>query len=607
MPIVNNRSFVYQETPNDYSDIKQTIKGQQMLTLKKFQGQSPTSGESPDYYGQIGAGSKPDGSPTVWISNAGPNSVNGWDQISTGPYSDEFANKDKANNFSNLSQTILNKQIPYVDQGYISVDHVPIKGQGHIYIDASVVDQPRVHIAMVATGGGYQWVQITDHTELDNIAMKNTQNNFKDGRQTIINQSIASINPSLSKPLAPVRSGEMFLKKGDSTKGEKPALWISTSTATGAFEWVPVSASLDQDIVYRNVKNNFTEFNQTIVGKQIMSFASRGDQPPSGYKPDYDGQMYIAFKTLSTGTKDAAVWVANGNTWVPLSANLDPSKVAMKDKENEFTNASQTIKTGTESSQITGARIKLGDQSPIADSSYKATMLGEVCVYKNDSVVPSEISVWLAISINPSPTTNAGEWTMIYSSKMDYTKMARTDLGNTFEKGQRIIGATNKPQDVVTARFEYDDTPKNKYRALNVGELFITDQEQPGGAPDEIDVWMAHKPNDPSSWVKIYDKPIDKIVRSNEETFFTDKLFLGAPSNTKRLRINGAREAKGTVYNTTMPLQLGETVMCEVVEGSKTYIVIYMCAMDQSSTPEGQKSRKNWIEIGRRLKSELVH
>lgn len=608
MPIYTPKSFVYQEIPNDFTDHKQTIKGKQIVSVKPFRKQAPDVTERPDYVGQIGIGSKDDGSPLVYVSGSSPQSVNGWDLVSTGPYTDSFANKDKANNFANENQTILNYQIPYIQQGFIAVENVAIRGQGHMYVDMSTVSQPKVYVATVASAGGFEWVRITDHTEIDNVVMKNTQNNFKDGRQTILNQSIASINPSINRPSQPVRSGEMFLKKGDPTKGEKPQLWISSSTATGSFEWIPVNHATDSDIVYRNAANNFTDHKQTLKGKQIISFASRGDQTPQGYKPDYDGQMYIAFKTLSGGQRDAAVWVANADTWVPLTSNLDPAKVVMTDKENEYSNPKQSIKNGGELSQITGARIKAGGNSPIADTSYKATMLGEICIYKNDSVVPSQISVWVAISINPDALTNAGEWTMVYSSTTDYTKFAKIDTANTFDKIQKVKGFMDKPYDVVTARFEYDENPKGKVNPTSVGQMYITDLEQPGPVADEIDIFVAHKVGDSSSWLKIYDKPIDQIVRSNEQTFFTDKLYLGAVSNTKKLRVIGAREkTDGSVYNQILPLQLGETVMCTEMVGKEAYVVIYMCAMDQDATPTGQKSRKNWIEIGRRKKSELIH
>lgn len=602
------KSLVYQEIPNDFVNNKQTINGKQIVTVKAFRKSAPDVTEGPDYVGQIGIGSKDDGTPLVYVSGASPTSVNGWELISTGPYSDVFANKDKANNFANLSQTILNKQIPYVDQGFVSVDSVPIKGQGHIYIDMSSVSEPKVFLAAISSGGGYEWVRITDHTELDNVVMKNTQNNFKDGRQTILNQSVASVNPSLNKPAAPVRSGEMYLKKGDPSKGEKPQLWIAASTATGAFEWIPVSHSLDDDVVIRTKPNNFTNANQQLIGKQILSFASRGDQPPVGYKADYDGQLYIAFKTLSTGKKDAAVWVANGDTWVPVTSNIDPEKVVMTDKANEFSNATQGIKNGGELSQITGARIKLGGTSPIADTSYKATMLGEVCIYKNDSTTPSQISIWVAISINPDALSNAGEWTMVYSSARDYTKFAKTDVTNVFEKVQKFEGFGNHQYDIMPARIVDDErTPIGRILPSGVGETFMIRTEGVPPQQDQYEVYMSTKAADSTRWLKIYDKPIDKIVRSNEKTFFTERLYLGDANNTKKLQVNGAREKKdGTVYNTTLPLQLGETVMCTERIGNEDWIVIYMCAMDEETVPAGGKSRKNWIEIGRRKKSELV-
>lgn len=610
MPILYSpKSLVYQEIPNDFTNNKQTINGKQIVSVKPFRKQAPDITEGPDYVGQIGIGSKDDGTPLVYVSGASPQSVNGWDLVSTGPYSDVFANKDKANNFSNYNQTIVNNQIPFIQQGFIPVDDVAIKGQGHIYIDMSSVSQPKVFLASIAAAGGYEWVRITDHTEIDNVVMKNTQNNFKDGRQTILNQTIATVNPSLKRPSAPVRSGEMYLKKGDPSKGEKPQMWISSATATGAFEWVPISHTLDEDLIYRNKANNFTNYNQQLIGKQIMSFATRGDQPPQGYRADYDGQMYIALKTLTSGHKDAAVWIANGDTWVPITSTLDPNKVVMTDKENEFSIATQSIKNGGELSQITGARIKIGGTAPNADTTYKATMLGELCIYKNDTTTPSQISVWLAISINPSALSNAGEWTMIYSSVLDYTKFAKTNVANLFDKTQQVKGFGDHPYDLVSARIVEDEiSPVGRILPTSVGQTFMIKTEGVLPDPDQYEVYMSTKVNDSTTWLKLYDKPIDKIVRSNEKTFFTERIYIGDANSSKKMQITGAREkADGTVYNTTLPLQLGETVMCTERVGSTDYVVVYICAMDQEATPVGQKSRRNWIEIGRRKKSELVH
>lgn len=609
MPLITPKSFVYQESENNYDSVKQTIKGQQIVSLKKFAKAAPTALEAPDYTGQIGVGNKDDGSVLVYIANVGPTSTNGWDLISSGALGDEYANKDKANNFSNTSQTILNSQIPFIQQGFTAVDTIPIKGQGHIYIDMTDTTAPIIHMAVVATGGGYSWVEITNRTEIDNVALKNDQNNFKDGRQTILNQSIASINPSINRPANPVRSGEIYLQKANPNTGEKAKMWVSTSNAIGGFEWSGVSYSLDEDIVYRNVSNNFTNKEQKLMGKQLMSFASRGDQPPTGYLPDYDGQFYIAFKTLSTGKRDAAVWVANSQTWIPITSALDPDRIVLKDQPNEYSNANQAIKNGGELSQITGARIKTGGQSPIADGSYKATMLGEVCIYKNDRVVPSEISVWVAIWINPDALSNAGEWTMIYSSALDQTKIARIDKENTFEKNQKILGFGNQPYDIMKSRIVEDEqSPLGRIMPFSVGETFMIKTEGVPPQADSYDIYMAHKPMDSNSWVKLYDKPIDKIVRSNEKTFFTERIYIGDVNNTKKMLITGCREKKdGTVYNTTLPRQVGETVMCSEMVGNTEWIVIYMCAMDEESIGPGAKSRRNWIEIGRRKKEELIH
>ena len=612
MPLTTPKSFVYQETDNNFTDNRQQINGHQIVSVKTFATPTPTTiADRPDYVGQLGIGSKADGSPTVYVSGNGPNSTFGWDLVSTGVLTDEYANKDKANNFSNTYQTILNKQIPYIEQGFTAAENVPIKGQGHMYVDMTDPTAAVVSMAVIRSGGGFEWVRMTDHTELDNVVMKNAQNNFKDGRQTILNQSIASINPSINRPISPVRSGEMYLQKGDQSKGDKPKLWISAATSAGAFEWIPISHSLDEDLVFRNVSNNFTNVNQKLLGKQIMSFATRGDQPPQGYKPDYDGQFYIAMKTLSSGQKDVAVWIANGDTWVPMSSNIDPAKIVVTDKENVFTKVNQRIKVKNkdEFSQITGARMKINGQAPNADASYKATMIGEVCIYKNDTTTPSQISVWVAISMNPNPLSNAGEWTMIYSSTFDQTKLAKTDAVNIFERHQQIIGPANKAYEVMGAYSVYDEaSPLNRIVPTSVGQTYIIRKEEPGPNPSINEVYLATNQNDSTSWLKIYDKPLDKVVRSDEKTFFTKQLFLGAATSTKKLRVNGVREkTDGTVYNTTLPLQLGETVMCTETINGEEWIVIYMCAMDQETTPPGQKSRKNWIEIGRRKKSELVH
>lgn len=96
---------------------------------------------------------------------------------------------------------------------------------------------------------------------------------------------------------------------------------------------------------------------------------------------------------------------------------------------------------------------------------------------------------------------------------------------------------------------------------------------------------------------KVYDKPIDTTVRTNEENFFTKPQYIGARDADKLSRVIGARrKTDGTIYGTTLPRYEGEIVLCDEVINGEDWVVTYIATSGEFT------QRRAWIEIGRRKK-----
>lgn len=360
---------------------------------------------------------------------------------------------------------------------------------------------------------------------MSSVVYQEVSNDFSNLKQTIDNRDIASViyspfTPTDSKVL-PKRTGELYVQIQEGSSEHRARLWVGVAVTGGKFEWEEVGgAGALPDTVARTDKvNDFQPYEQKISGKQILSFVDGGDLTPEQSKApaDYDGQFYIAVKTLSDGKKDASVWIAHGNQWLPFSpggGTVDTTDLAKLKEVNTFEEAntfkkSVTLEAGvnlvgdpSHTRMISGTRIKR-DRSPIADSGWKAVVEGEKTIYINETTEPAEISIWTAVKLNSNPLSNAGEWVMTWSSKGSAgvlpDNVALVDKVNVFTPLQQMGDEVN--QVFLTGARVGPINPKGVIVPLAFGEVYI---RQITGT-NNFEFYMAAEEADTDSWVRIYD------------------------------------------------------------------------------------------------------
>ncbi|MGL5084678.1 MAG: hypothetical protein ACRC68_03000, partial [Clostridium sp.] len=309
-----NRTVAYQETANNYTDVRQQIKGAQISTVKNF-GVAPPAGGG-DFVGQFGISADAAGESILYTYGVG----GVWQMVgksgAAGNLPDEVVMENRANNFTNKDQRIEDCSIAYIDSGTQNPDRVAIKGPGHIYVYES---NP---VQVLLSYDGVTWTTIV--TEAVGDVELDKPNNFTNGEQQIQGSNIMNIRKGSVPPdpavIVPLREGEIYIQIAEGTSDRKARMWVSNNAGGWKWELLTHIYQLPNTVVQIGQDNDFQTTGQTISGKQIMSFIDGGDKNPldAGARPDYDGQFYIASKTNSAGYKDAAIWVANGNSWLPI-------------------------------------------------------------------------------------------------------------------------------------------------------------------------------------------------------------------------------------------------------------------------------------------------
>lgn len=349
------------------------------------------------------------------------------------------------------------------------------------------------------------------------VVLQESSNNFTHLDQTIDTRPIASViyspmTPEESKTL-PKRVGEMYVQISEGSPEHKLRMWISVAVTNNNFVWeeaTGVTTPLPDTIVRTDKVNDFQPYEQTISGHQILSFVDGGDLNPgqSGLPAAYDGQFYIAVKTLGDNTKDVAIWVAHGNQWLPIiKENIDTSNLAKLDSTNVFTEPTQMLGPAEDGRLIGATRVKRGTVSPIADAAWLAKLEGEQTIFFNTGTNPVEISIWTAIST--TGTNPANQWKMTWSSKgsgsIDTTNLAKLDQQNTFVPLQKI-GVENNTAFIHTSRkgpYDPSDVASPDILPYSEGELYV--REYTDGGAVEHQIWLATDEGDTDSWIKIYD------------------------------------------------------------------------------------------------------
>lgn len=472
MPVLD-KSVLYRESPNNFTDIHQMIKNCQIVTIKVFAGPGPDS--NPDYLGQLGLSLRVDGRPVLWISRIYSGALD-WDMVTSqtdATLPDNVVMEDSDNNFTEYEQRIQGAQIASVTTGNHDPEHEPIRGNGHIYIKNNDYT-PEVYIAHETTYG-LSWMRFADHQFLDNAVYRDQQNDFTNGDQTINGSPIASISSSILDPVAakiePARPGEIWVQLGKATENKFPRMWISKEmNVPGVSHWEEISSSasgIPANLAILDKSNNFTDARQQILGKQIMSFVDGGDKTPaqSGLAANYDGQFYIAIRG-----EEPAIWVAKGNKWIPLFAN-----VAMTNRINRFVPL-QEMGTANRVVRLTGA-----SQGTVNPLSVALTPLTDGEIYVQTIEHPYggfDRHVWVA-----GEGGDTTSWIKIYDDRNG--TIVRTDETNHFINKVQYLGieSDTAKEAIVGARYYGDkpgsDSPSN-YTPQRTGEILVLKEEEQG-------------------------------------------------------------------------------------------------------------------------------
>lgn len=472
MPVLD-KSVVYRETPNNFTDIHQMIKNSQIVTIKVFAGPGPDS--TPDYLGQLGLSLRVDGRPVMWVSRI-YNGALDWDLVTSqtdATLPDNVVVEDSDNNFTEYDQRIQGAQIVSVTTGDHDPVHEPIRGQGHIYIKNDNYT-PEVYIAHDTTGG-LKWMRFADHQFLDDLVYRDAPNDFTNGDQSISGSPIANISGSILDPVSakiePGRAGEIWIQYGRATDNKLPRMWIAKDMhIPDVSHWEEISAGANgvpANVAILDRKNNFTETGQEILGKQIMSFVDGGDMTPaqSGLAADYDGQFYIAVRG-----DDPAIWVAKGNKWIPLLAN-----VVTENRINRFVPL-QEMGTGNRVVRLTGA-----SQGTVNPLSVALVPLTDGEIYVQTIVHPHggfNRHVWVA-----GEGGDTTSWIKIYDDRND--TVVRTDETNHFINKVQYLGieGDTAKEMIMGAKYYGDKTGSdnpNNYTPQRTGEIMVLKEEEQG-------------------------------------------------------------------------------------------------------------------------------
>ena len=392
---------------------------------------------------------------------------------------------------------------------------------------------------------------------MSSVVYQETSNDFTDNSQTINSRPIASVVygpfPAPDSAITPDRFGMIYVQIKEGSPDKKTHMWISVNNGpAGEFIWEELFAEGDipATVARTDKTNNFQPTEQQIAGHQILSFVDGGSQTPEQSKlpADYDGQFYIAVRSLSSGDRDVSIWVANGNQWLPFAGggSIDTSRLAKLDVNNEFEGLqhfkesvfmqhnTNFIGEMSEARQVMGCRVKNSSVSPATDASWRPAMEGEICIFNNIGVTPNQLSIWMATNANSVgtshwkqiyPTSGGGGGTFTppdfvdnYSEKesdvrsgigsdgkitlntgMDKDKIAYIDKENLFIPLQRMGGGGNEVY-LTGARVGHL-APKGIIVPITFGEIYL---RQNIGTND-YEIWLATQQADTDSWVQIFD------------------------------------------------------------------------------------------------------
>lgn len=472
--------------------------------------------------------------------------------------------QESANNFVNTDQTIKGRQIPSIIFGDIAdgklTPDIPHDHAGQIYIGQNTGNQ-KVRM-WVAAGAGLLggWKEISIPDVPDGLVSRNTPNNYTDHEQTILGRQIVTVvqrdrSPDMHPPLTPAFIGQMYI---DTSKSP-----IDLYISANGLSWEKLSDVYHTDSeVKLNYPNNFTDTNQTINGRPIVSCIVSSTEP--SITPDYIGQIFFQYTPGASQKPRAKMWVASGtNTtadWKIVSDDTEiPDHVVVKNESNNFTNVEQFINHNQIMTMIDGAYTL-----PTKDT--KLDFDGQLFITRKNSNV-DDFAAWMGFKNALGQT----KWLPIFHEGNLPQNVAVLDKSNTFDEPlQYIRDKENQPGEqtrIIGCRQLQDGDEVRNTKPVMLGEVILKQTPHNVADPDMGNQWQVHVGSSHRFG------GFTKLANVEHPNLWHERQYMGDMTRA----ITGCRVIDNhPIENNEAPATAGEICIHKRNEGGKVYRDIYI-------------------------------
>lgn len=318
--------------------------------------------------------------------------------------------KDAANNFTNVGQTIKDRQIMTYLSGADKPNIVP-DFVGQVYMQPQGATTHGFAIMWVSSGTTQptDWSPVGQLVFPDYVVRADIMNDWEKTGQYIKGKQILSFvdgqdqTPEQLK-VKPDFDGQLFIASKLVDGVWNATVWIGKITSPDQYTWMPIldpkTAKLDlNDLAYLSKNNTFKGVEQhlgedvpdrLIVGSRVVD---RNPNATAIY-PKMVGEIAVYPEKLEDDTFRYHIFMgikANApNAWKDITYGIDyPTEVVRANKINTFTEPVQKVKMNYESTNVghvMGAFI--GEQDPMKEH-VQSAYAGQIYLYYNKA---SELS-----------------------------------------------------------------------------------------------------------------------------------------------------------------------------------------------------------------------
>lgn len=442
------------------------------------------------------------------------------------------ANKDEANDFTNLDQTIGGYSI--VNAVYsprIPSVAATRAGMMHVKIPASDTDTTvKVWVSVATTGGAYEWVALetgTGGSDIpEDVVRKNSPNDFNDIHQTIgTNQIVTVIDGGAnSVPAAtnPDFDGQLFLSYRNVGSDEaQAAMWVAKGN-----QWLPIASGSggvvdDSNLAKLDVQNIFAMPQLIGEGGQRAKFVSgrrTSYDPTSSSSPDFlpyaEGDLLFRHY-LDGGVSKEQIYMAgiagDANSWTLIYdseesvtavagelALLDSRVDALSDKLDleiaDLDNLSTTVGdidssiTGIEGDiSLVGTKVDLLEPRIIANEEKIAALEthhtnNQTTFASHDTRITTLEEGGDSGSVDLTPVTDRLDVVERDVSTLEATTATHTaDITNLEDECSNLqIGINGNSSEIVLAKGRLDAVEAKVPDTLEAGKLLVVNSAGDG-------------------------------------------------------------------------------------------------------------------------------